>query len=405
MRSLFFGLILLFFAADAEAQAARGSNIAPTVPGSAAARNNQLLIDKNNYKDPQLFNTQSGTNNPINLNSLLNIYPIVGFTPGSGLTETVSLKSINNIKLIDARFDTEKIGFLPVGNDLQKKGYTSIGIQINKDMLNWLREDFINKNIVTNDTSNRQLVMVIQKFRISNSAVEHYTVSNPKLITTLQYQFDIFSFINQGYYPQKKISGSISTLYNNGNALQQLTDSILSKLRTELESFNFKAKETETNWQSPVDFNDYYNTRFRTASHFENSPKGVYASYQDFLNKKPICDSTEMIKKFTNYDRVLLYACILTGFKDGSQISCNQSWGYFDGTNLFVNAGSGFFIKLIHSRENYIFFNLKNIQQDNIKKDILEGMKFGETPYLLLRDYTKVFALTYQLDPENGKLF
>jgi hypothetical protein len=112
-----------------------------------------------------------------------------------------------------------------------------------------------------------------------------------------------------------------------------------------------------------------------------------------------------MIRKFTNYDRVPLYACIITGFKEGLPMSCNRSWGYFDGIDLFTNAGSGFFIKLKRSKENYIFYNLKNIQQDNIKKDILEGMKFGETPYLLMRDYTKIFTLTYQLDPETGKLY
>ena len=364
----------------------------------------KLLIDKNSITDPQ-FKGSLKYNSTKNLSSLLNSFPVVSFsTENNSVVSPVSIP-VAKIKIIDARFDNDKVGFLPIGNDMQKRGYATVGLQINKDLSNWLTEEFINKNIITDSSNKRQLVMVINKFWFSNVAVDHYSVSNPKLLTSLHYDIDVFTSRELGYYPQKKISGSFTTMYNKANAYSQLTDSMLAALNKELLFANFAVKETEANWESPLDFNDYYNTRLRKASHFEKMPRGVYASYADFINKKPICDSVEMLVKYTNYERAPLYACLLSGFTNGQPISCNQAWGYFDGGSLFVNSGNGFFIKLTRSKDDYVFFHLKNIREDRIKQDMLESIKIGETPYLLLRDYTKAYALTYQLDPDTGKLY
>jgi hypothetical protein len=100
-----------------------------------------------------------------------------------------------------------------------------------------------------------------------------------------------------------------------------------------------------------------------------------------------------------------LYACQLNAFKDGQHIASNKSWGYFDGFSLFVNTGNGFYIKLIRSKDDYVFFDLKSIRQDQIKSTILDGIQIGNSPYPLLKDYTKAYALTYQLDLDTGKLY
>ena len=373
-------------------------------PPHPNSNKNTLLIDKNNTTDPQ-FKGQLKYNTAFNISSLLNSYPIVSFSTENKDAVSPLTIPVAEIKIVDARFDNEKVGFLPIGNDMQKRGYNTVGLQINKDLTSWLTEAFINKNIITDSSSKRHLVLVIKKFWFSNAAVDHYSVSNPKMLTSLHYAIDVFTSLELGYYPQKKISGSFTTLYNKANAYSQLTDSILSLLNKELLSVNFAAKETETNWESPVDFNDYYNTRIRKASHFEKMLKGVYASYADFINKTPICDSVEMIVKYTNYQRVPLYACQLDAFKEGQHMPSNKSWGYFDGSSLFVNTGNGFYIKLIRSKNDYVFFDLKSIRQDQIKSSILEGIQIGGTPYQLLKDYTKAYALTYQLDMDTGKLY
>jgi len=363
----------------------------------------ELLVDKNDYLDQKLNGLPK--NNASNLSSLTGAYPIVGISLENHSTDTILLASIGSIKLIDARFDNDKVGFLPLKTEIQKNGYSVAGLQVNKKPAGWLKEDFFEKNIITDSSSKRQLVIVIRNFWFSNKANDLYSVSNPRLLTTLYYKFDVYSSVNFGYYPQRKIEGSFTGLHGKGYVYNELTDSLLSLLKKVLREQNFATKETESNWQSPVDFNDHYNTRIRQASHFEKIPKGLYQTYADFLEGHPVSDSIEVTNRYTNYDRSPLYACQLTAFKNGLHQPSNQSWGYFDGHTLFLNIGNGFFIRLINSKEDHVFFHLKNIQEDRIKKDLLETIHIGDSPYLLLKDYTKAFALTYQLDLETGKLY
>jgi len=406
MQKLFFCSVSVLVCLFSIGQLRRGLVVPPSLlPTNSPSQGSREPIDKNSYKDPKLLDLQSKFNSLLNPSSLNSAYPIVDISTQNNFTDTLSFSSVSNIKLIDARFDTEKNGFLPVGLDIQKKGYNILGFQINKNIVSWLAKDFIEKNMATDSSSKRQLVIVLQKFWFSNSVSDHYSASNPKLLTTLYYHFDLYTSRNTGYYPQKKIAGSFTALYKNGKAYNELTDSILVLLKKELLSQNFGATETEANWQSPVDFNDYNNTRTRQAAQFEKMPKGIYATYADFLEKKTMCDSVEMTVKYNNYDREQLYACQLVAFQDGLHRACNQAWGYFDGSSIFLNTSNGFFLKLFRSKEDYVFFHLKNLHEERIKQDMLESIQIGNSHYQLLKDYTKVFALTYQLDKETGKLY
>lgn len=343
---------------------------------------------------------------PLNLTAFTHRnYYIVNFTPITSLKFTPVSSSISTIKLIDGRYDVDKVSFLPVINDVQKKGYNCLGLQFDSSLKSWLKNSFLETAITTDSSSKRQLVIVIKKCWFSNTVNQPYASANPKLLTTLDYQFDTYTSLDIGYYPQKAIKGSFTTLYNSGKAYSELCDSLLTVLNKELAGQNFVAKEIESNWQSPVDFNDYYSDRIRKTAQLQKTPKGLYETYADFLDKKPVSDSEEMVVKYTNYERVPLYACQLSAFKEGQHVASNKSWGYFDGTSLFLNTGNGFYIKLIRSKNDYVFFDLKSIRQDPIKHTILEGIQIGGSPYQLLKDYTKAYALTYQLDMDTGKLY
>jgi hypothetical protein len=368
----------------------------------AEQRSSQDRLNKNTNQNPQTLSTFL-SNMPAS--SSIRNYPIVNYTPKISLEDDPVFSPVSSIKIIDGRFDVNKVSFLPVINDVQKKGYASLGMQFVPSFTGWLKSSFIERAIATDSNSKRQLLLVIKKYWFSNSVDQPYAAANPKLITALEYQFEIYTSLDIGYYPQKIIKGNFSTLYNGGKAYSELSDSVLVVLKKELTRQNFSVRETEANWQSPVDFNDYYNERIRKTAHFENMPKGLYESYTDFLDKKPVCDSVDMAVKYTNYERVPLYACQLNAFKDGQHIAGNKSWGYFDGFSLFVNTGNGFYIKLIRSKDDYVFFDLKSIRQDQIKSTILDGIQIGNSPYPLLKDYTKAYALTYQLDLDTGKLY
>jgi len=332
-------------------------------------------------------------------------YPILEFEPATNFSDSFRLDGLASIKFIDTRFDNQKVGFSPVGYSLQKKGYTVLGLQITKDPIAWLRQRILQNSYITDTTGRRQLTVVMQKFWFSNSASDRYTVSHPKLVTTLHYQFDIYTSLDIGYYPQTKFAGTLTTLYNEGNAYNTLADSLLVLLTKQVFTNNYAVKETEANWFSPVDFNDYYNKRLKTAAHPEKMPKGVYRTYADFLASAPMSDSVDMIAKYNNFDRALTYACQLTAYMKGEPLSCSRSWGYYDGLSLFVNTGNGFFIKLTRTKADFVFFYLKNIQEERVKPDMQNSMKIGGSYYQVLKDYTKAYALTYQLDYDTGELY
>jgi hypothetical protein len=113
----------------------------------------------------------------------------------------------------------------------------------------------------------------------------------------------------------------------------------------------------------------------------------------------------QLTVKYSNYDHAPQYACQVIAFKEGQHVSTNKAWGYFDGSSLYVNTGNGFYIKLVRVKDDYIFIHLNNLREEKIKTNILETIQIGTTPYVLLKDYTKAFSLTYQLDLETGKLF
>ncbi|MES2330988.1 MAG: hypothetical protein V4539_15400 [Bacteroidota bacterium] len=407
MQKSFWGLLLLLFCAYANAQQRRstGNSTSPTPVNHNAPSKGQLLLDKNNYEDQNSAAVLKKTGAASHLASTSNPFSIFSIPTKNTKPDTKLPMPAANIILIDARADNEKVGFMPLESDMQKKGYTTVGLQLDKKLSGWFNDNFIEKNISIDSNQPRQLEIVIRKFWFSNSVSELYSVSNPKLRTSLHYQFDVYSSFNLGYYPQQKIMGSFTTLYNKGNAYNELTDSLFAVLRKSLGKLDLKAMETDNNWQSPIDFNDYYNSKMRQVSHFEQMPRGLYASYQDFLEKNISGDSVELVKQYSNYDRAEMYACQLTAFKDGQHIPSNKSWGYYDGSFLFLNTGNGFFVKLIRSKENFNFYHVRNIQQDRIKQDILNGINIGNTSYQLLKDYTKAFALTYQLDTDTGTLY
>ena len=335
----------------------------PTPGNTPEQRANQEKVNRGTNQNPQMMGAFLANNAS---NSSSRYYTILSYRPPVSLEDNPEPSPVYSIKLIDGRFDVNKVSFLPVINDVQKKGYTSLGLQLGSSLTGWLKNYLIERTLAIDSNSKRQLLIVVKKCWFSNNANQPYTLVNPKLITTLNYHFEIYTSLDIGYYPQKAIRGSISTVYDGGKAYDALSDSLLYVLKRELTHLNFSAKETEANWQSPVDFNDYYNERIRKVAHLEKIPKGLYESYTDFLDQKPVCDSVDMVVKYTNYERVPLYACQINAFRDGQHVASNKSWGYFDGASLFVNTGNGFYIKLTRAQDDYVFFNLKNIRQGQI---------------------------------------
>jgi hypothetical protein len=235
-------------------------------------------------------------------------------------------------------------------------------------------------------------------------AVSETLPAKTNLTCTIHFRFDIFSEKDAGYYPLKKMEGAINSIYADSKVYNNLTDSLLVILKNQLTKLQYVALEKEKSWISPADFNDYCNKNLKSIQKIEANKKGLYASYEDFLANKPIADSIVMIKKYNNSGFTTIYACQIAPYQKGEPLSGTKAWGYYDGVSIFLNIGNGFYVKLILSGEDYLFLFLKNMGYDRIKKEMQDHLYINDTPYKLLRNFTKQYSLIYQLDYATGKL-
>lgn len=331
-------------------------------------------------------------------------FQLSGFTPVVHFTDHISLSEVGHIKLIDLRADPTKVGYMPLNISLKRKGIQAVGVQIQQSPFKWLSQNFLNTHVATDSNSKRQLVLVLKKCWFSQNANTPLQSGDAALITTLEYSFDLFSSVDYGYYPQKKITGSVSAPYNKGNAYNALLDSLLTVLQHSAFNNQYAEKETPGNRISPADFNEYYNAHKQQISATATAPKGIYLSYEDFLKGKPFSDTVEVIRKYDNSGKSAVYACELTAIKNSIPQSCNKAWGFYDGTSLFLNTGNGFYIRLLRAGYNYVFFNLNNIREDRIKAGTLADIQIGKSSYEIIKEYSRITPLTYQLDMETGTL-
>jgi hypothetical protein len=393
------------------AQRRISSNPPGPSPGDVISRNAYSNVNREDPLNPKINGDVNPRRSPIDLTtdyllSHVQSYPIVNFNPQLTHTDSINLPEIQKIRIIDGRFDIKKVGFFPSDHSFQEKSLFMVGLQLQGNLAAWLKENFIDKNVMidSNNTSNRQLIILLKQFWYSFSAS---TALNAKtnLISTLHYRFDIFSSKDAGYYPLKKMEGTFSSIYNDSKVYNLLTDSLLVALKKQIAKLPYAAVEKEKNWIAPADFIDYCNKDLKGIQKIEENKKGLYASYEDFLANKTIADSIVLIKKYNNSGFTTLYASQIAPYQNGEPLSGTKAWGYYDGVSIFLNIGNGFYIKLILSGEDYLFLFLKNMGYDKIKKELQDHLYINDTPYKLLRNFTKQYSLIYKLNYETGKLF
>jgi hypothetical protein len=391
------------------AQRRMSSNPPSLSPGDIRPRN--VNVDREDPLNPKINGELNPKKLPIDfateyLLSHVQSYPIVDFNPQVTQTDSIKIADIQKIRIIDGRFDIKKVGFFPSDHSFQEKSLFMVGLQLQGNLAGWLKANYIEKNIVidSNSTSNRELVILLKQFWYSFSASETLAAKK-NLICTLHYRFDIFSSKDAGYYPLKKIEGTIKATYNDSKVYNILTDSMLVTLKKQISTISYTAFEKEKNWITTADFIDYCNKDLKRIEKIEENKKGLYTSYADFLANKPIADSIVMVKKYNNSGFTTIYACQIAPYQKGEPLSGTKAWGYYDGVSIFLNIGNGFYVKLIQSGEDYLFLFLKNMDYDKIKSELQDHLYINNTPYKLLRNFTKQYSLIYKLNFENGKLY
>ena len=137
-----------------------------------------------------------------------------------------------------------------------------------------------------------------------------------------------------------------------------------------------------------------------------NPIKGVYESFEQFMDQAPLTDSAKVIKSYNMAEVFPTYAIQLQPIVNGMEKSSFGIWGYFDGKNLYYNTGKGLFIKLLQDQTNgYFFPNLNILSKDNIKASLFSGVKFGNSDYSVIKEYSRITPLTYKLNLSDGRLY
>lgn len=333
-------------------------------------------------------------------------YPVVNFKPPLKFKSELSLQGIQSVKIIDARFDSTKVSFYPSDKSFMDKGYFLVGLQLQGKLKGWIQENFVNKAVRLNsiDNTNRQLILLIKKFWFSDHTIEPEHGKKNDLISTLQYQIEVFSSKDANYYPIKIIEGTFSGNFDKGKSYSILSDSLLMHLSMQLLNIPFETIETQKVPLSENKFLSFCERDLKKVENIEQREKGVYDSYENFIANKPMADSIVMISKYTNSGRSVLYACQIAGYQKGEPISGTKAWGYFDGRSIFLNTGNGFYIRLVKRGNDYLFLFLKNMNYDRINGEMQDHILINNATYRSLKIFASKYSLIYKLDFYTGKL-
>lgn len=343
---------------------------------------------------------------PINGSGLIsyNGYLLSIIKPTVKLNKT-AFPTIGKIKIIDVRTDPNKVGFKPIDYTDKRNGIFSIALQVNGGLRKWLQDSVLERFIQTDSTCKRQLVLMINKCWLTNDAESRYTGRHSVLTQSLQYDITLYSSLGYGYFPLQQIDGSFSKPYQSNDKEFALFDSLAQLICKEVKKLNFSEVEKEEKLVSIPDFNTFYNSQKNLLRNILAPAKGIYNTYEDFLLQKVFSDSVELIKKYDNVGRAPLYACELMQFNKQDPASTSKSWGYSDGKNLYVNIGNGFFVRTVRSDGNYVFYGLNNMLDERIKSSISSGIILGNSSFEIIKGYSRVTPLTYELDALTGKLY
>ncbi len=305
----------------------------------------------------------------------------------------------SSIKIIDSRFDTSKIGFVPI--EYYVPTPTAIQqvisfkkISINAGISNSI-ESYYNAYYKNSfDQSGFQLLIVMKRFWISgidNSADTRLDlVTNLKTATNFYCKWEYYIGKGDTYLPTKRID----TIIKAGDDIHSGLSEGFSKSKQDYFKFILKTLIEILDFDKAVVAYDSQNKKTLTDIHLFNNKrnsvpvlqdsvvkKGVYLNFDDFVNNRPsIIDFN--IKK-------MKYG----GFKnepylvkpDGELV--NEYWGYSNGKEIrYRKFGNELIYRKGNTFEFYVLVKLNKIS------DVMAAIK-GNQLYL---------RMPYQLDMETG---
>ena len=302
---------------------------------------------------------------------------------------------VYRIEIIDNRYDTYKIGFHPEFKKAPRE------IRLWTPFPEIIKKIFSDE-IQLDEHEDRKLIVVIQQCWISYYAENRFNILKKNMLAELQYKVECFTAMDTNYYPLKRMSGNIVMTYDEETSSQYLVDSMIHLIQLEIPKLKIGERETANSAISETRMNNYI---VEKKSGIPNRyAYGVYPTFEDFLQQKPITDSIDIIPYKDYYERDIV-AAYLSIIKNGYPAPCSKYWGFFDGRYLFYNTGNGYFVRMFPVDGQFVFADLQQVTLNTKKRSLANEAVIGKTTYDILKDYGKAYHLFFQLNYEDGKLY
>lgn len=305
----------------------------------------------------------------------------------------------SNIKIIDSRFDTSKIGFTFTAKFFhnRKKAFDALtykgGIQTAiQDYYNTYYEKAFEKNQF-------ELVIVLKKFWHSLLPLKKIKSGDVSKLdfeeTSFHVKVEYYLHKNQQYLPLKRVDTVLAINTNSLIKMNDFSDDYTSDVVTKtilkllIENYDFSPgvyafdKTVKKNW---TEIETYNKSRFAINILKDSTIKeGAYKSFGEFKNNSPsllnIKEKRMRLKLFKNTEYIV----------DNNDNPLENYWGYFIEEKLVYNK---YLDCKMYKVENSFFFFIKSIwyTTDN------------STPSFNIRQKNELW-IPVQLDMETGNIY
>jgi hypothetical protein len=302
------------------------------------------------------------------------------------------------VEVIDNRYDNSKQGFYPIYKSAPKI------ITFDQPLSLWLQGQLDQMLQLQPDSSTRKLVLVVQKFWFGNTTVQKFTPFKQNLEVSLYFKVELFSTSKDVYYPLKRIDRNFTKTFNDQDGYRQLIDSFFETLQKELREIDYAAKEKTQQALTHDRVTGYLQNKVDRMMLAKRIKRGVYETFNDFINQKIMGDSVELVT-YHDYSGRQTVACHVGVYLKNFLQPCNKCWGYFDGRFLFINVGEGFFIKLTPWYNQFVLADLQQIVYAKKKKPFISEIQISTSAYDVIKDFAKAYHLFFQLDYDDGRIY
>lgn len=305
----------------------------------------------------------------------------------------------SNIKVIDARFDTSKLGFIPIATFFpsDRKQYQQLKLI---DGVGLSLEKYYNSQLSNRSTVfEHDLLIVLKKFWVT--ATKEFSIQ--KNIPTLYYnessriiaKWELYIFKNDTYLPFRRIDTIIESnqyifsLFSIGNNKYYNKENIYATLNGFIEQFDYsKAIQVfdDRNKKTLSEIIQANNERFNLPilNTTTKKEKAVYMTFDEFKNNSPSITAFKEKKITFSGTRRENY---IVNDKDSS---INQYYAY--ATDDYVRVGPYGNETIFRNNNSFEFFLKKRVTRPGA------GQGNSLQPHVML-------WIPYQIDMETGEFY